>query len=260
LVKSANVRKRVKETGDNLEQAARLMRYECLKQAAEELNAEILVTAHTLDDQAETIIMRLLRGSGAEGLSGIEPVRRLDDVSKLLIARPLVSWARRDETEQYCRKHKVRFRVDEMNDDVRFTRVRIRKELMPLMSSFNRKFVETLARTAALLREDASALSSEAEALLDTARNGDETQPGSLSVNLLRQAPAAVRRRALRQWIASASGHLKRVEMVHLLSIDKILESSKGTVVEMPRGIRISRKGGRLYISVKKVEKGVSGL
>src|SRR5258708_8742881 len=131
----ANVKKRAKDTADNLEQAARLARYEFLSKASSEKNADVLLTAHTLDDQAETVLLNLLRGSGAEGLSGIEGVRLFNSQSGLLLARPLLAWARRTDTENFCRQRKVRFRVDEMTADESFTRVRVRKQRLPLMKS-----------------------------------------------------------------------------------------------------------------------------
>jgi len=162
----ANVKKRAKETSDNLEQAARLARYEFFGQTAAEQNVKLILTAHTMDDQAETVLLRLLRGSGADGLGGIEPVRTLKPQSEVLLVRPLLSWARRTDTENYCRQKKVRFRVDEMNDDMRFARVRVRKQLVPLLESFNGRIVETIARTAELLRDDAAVLNRSARHLL----------------------------------------------------------------------------------------------
>ena len=161
-----DVKKLAARSGDNLEQAARRVRYEFLKKTAKENHSLLVVTAHTLDDQAETILLRLLRGSAAEGLSGIEPVRLIDPKSSIQLARPLLSWARRSETENYCRLRKVEFRIDEMNQDEKYARVRVRKQLLPLMHSFNNKIVEALSRTATLLREDAGALSDEANKLL----------------------------------------------------------------------------------------------
>jgi tRNA(Ile)-lysidine synthase len=258
IVASANIRKKARETADNLEQAARRARYDFFLKTAKDSNANVVLTAHTLDDQAETILMRLMRGSGAEGLSGIAAKRPVTEGSSLLVVRPLLSWSRRADTEQYCRTRRVRFRVDEMNDDERFARVRIRKQLLPLMQSFNNRVVEGLARTASLLREDALALSKQAESLLADA--ADATSQGTLSVAVLAGAPAAIRRRALRQWICGRVGHLRRVEMVHLIAIEKLLETNRGRTVELPNGTRITRKQGRLALSVKKVEKGHSDL
>ncbi len=252
IVSSANIRKKARETADNLEQAARRARYDFFLKSAKDSKANLVLTAHTLDDQAETILMRLMRGSAAEGLSGIAAKRTLVEGSSIIVARPLLSWARRADTEHHCRSRRVRFRVDEMNDDERFARVRIRKQLLPLMQSFNNRIVEGLARTAALLKEDALALSTQAESLLEEAVDSQ----GTLSVAALAREPAPIRRRALRQWICGRVGHLRRVEMVHLVAVENLLTNSRGRTVELPNGTQITRKRGRLVLSIKKVEKG----
>src|SRR5439155_18487620 len=92
---STDVKRRAAKSGDNLEQAARRARYEFLLKTARAKKAALIVTAHTMDDQAETVLMNLLRGSGANGLAGIEPVRPIESRSKILLARPLLSWATR---------------------------------------------------------------------------------------------------------------------------------------------------------------------
>ncbi len=249
----------------NLEQAARKARYEFLRKIANKKDANLVLTAHTLDDQAETILMRLLRGSAAEGLSSILPVRSLTTNSDIRLIRPLVSWARRSDTENYCRLGKIDFRVDEMNDDETFSRVRVRKQLLPLMKSFNPRIVEALNRTAALLGEDAEALSDAARKLLDFAsqesRKTIETKVPSLSVDVLLQAPAALRRRALREWILRARGDLHRVEMVHMLAVEGLLRNARGgRVAELPGGMKVTRKRGMLELSDKKVENGPADL
>ncbi len=247
--------KRAARTGDNLEQAARRARYEFLERTAREKVSNLIVTAHTLDDQAETVLLRLLRGSAAEGLSGIEPVRPLAHGSRIQLARPLLSWARRVDCEAYCRKRNVDFRVDEMNQDEKFARVRVRKQLLPLMASFNNRIVEALSRTATLLGEDAQLLTAKAEDLLKAASgNSDDfkgrTKVPPLSVNTLAAAPAAVRRRALRQWILQAQGDLRRLEMVHLAAVDRLIQGSRGgRIVELPNGARVLRKRGWLELN-----------
>jgi tRNA(Ile)-lysidine synthase len=261
VVGRANVKKRAADTADNLEQAARRARYEFLAKTAKKVHSHLILTAHTLDDQAETILMRLLRGSAAEGLSGTNSVRTLDTESALFLARPLLSWARRSDTEDYCRSRRIRFRVDEMNEDERFARVKIRKQLLPLMQSFNNRIVEVLDRTASLLREDAAALSDEAGKLLELASKPrpdkrDETNLPAVNVNILLSAPAAVRRRTLRKWISRERGDLRRLEMVHLLAVDRLLEGSRsGRVAELPNGTRVIRRGGWLELSSQKMLK-----
>ncbi len=249
-----DVKKRAAKDGDNLEQAARRVRYEFLKKTAKENHSLLVITAHTLDDQAETILLRLLRGSAAEGLSGIEPVRLIDSKSPILLARPLLSWARRTDAEDYCRLRKVEFRIDEMNQDEKYARVRVRKQLLPLMRSFNNRIVEALSRTATLLREDARALSEEANKLLRLASPKilGKTNPARVNVDILASAPAAVRRRALRQWISHGRGDLRRLEMVHLVAVDSLIEGNRGgRIAELPDGGKVVRKRGWLELDVR---------
>ncbi|HET6670232.1 MAG TPA: tRNA lysidine(34) synthetase TilS, partial [Pyrinomonadaceae bacterium] len=192
VVRRLDVRKRAVQTGDNLEQSARRARYDFLKTTARKAQAQLILTAHTLDDQAETVLLRLLRGSAAEGLSGIEAVRALEPGSNIRLARPLISWARRVDVEDYCRMQQVEFRKDEMNENEEFSRVRVRKQLLPLMQSFNNKIVDALSRTAGLLREDADVLSTEAEKLLKAATITSElnvNETASLNVKVMAQAP-----------------------------------------------------------------------
>jgi tRNA(Ile)-lysidine synthase len=190
-------------------------------------------------------------------LSGTSPVRELERDSRVKLVRPLLSWARRADTESYCRLRQVEFRVDEMNDDETFARVRVRKQLLPLMKSFNNRIVEALSRTATLLNEDATVLSDQAKRLLElAARNSgqnSETKTLPLNVDLLLKAPAAVRRRALREWILWSRGDLRRVEMVHLCAIEALLNGDRGgRVAELPGGMRVTRKKGMLELSRKK--------
>jgi tRNA(Ile)-lysidine synthase len=261
----ANLKKGLKTgTGKpdrNLEQAARDARYEFLRKTALKKHSTLVLTAHTQDDQAETILMRLLRGSSAEGLSGTSPVRLLAASSNVKLVRPLISWARRADTEAYCTQRHVDFRVDEMNHDETFSRVRIRKQLLPLMKSFNNRIVEALNRTAILLNEDAVALSDAAKQLLEEASPGlvagsaenSETLTQTLSVGVMSQAPAAVRRRALREWIVRARGDLRRIEMIHLVAVEKLLDGGRGgRVAELPGGMKVILRRGVLELSGKK--------
>ncbi len=248
---------RTGKPSENLEQAARKARYAFLEKTANKTHSNFVLTGHTLDDQAETILMRLLRGSAAEGLSGTPAVRDISPGSHVQLVRPLLTWARRTDTEDYCRGRQIDFRLDVMNNDETFSRVRIRKQLLPLMKSFNVRVVEALSRTATLLNEDAAALSAEAGRLLELAvsnseKNSETRQPW-LSVSVLSQSPGAVRRRALREWILRSQGDLKRVEMVHLIAVERLLQGERGgRVAELPGGIKVTRRRGMLELSGKK--------
>lgn len=235
---------------DNLEQAARNARYAFLERTAKRKSAKYVLTGHTMDDQAETVLLRLMRGSAGSGLGGMEQIRPLGKSKSIKLVRPLL-WARRSETEAYCRLRKTDFLQDEMNEDQKFARVKVRQQLLPLMQSFNNRIVEALSRTATQLREDAAVLLNDSDALLRKAavldHVEDETETPALDVKVLAGAPAALRRRALRQWISTGRGNTRRLEMVHLLAVEKLLEGTAGgRVVELPGGSRVRRKKNRL--------------
>ncbi len=242
-----NAKKLAAKTLDNLEQAARRARYEFLANTANQTRAVLVVTAHTMDDQAETVLLNLLRGSGADGLGGMEPVRTLDASARATLARPLVEWARRRDTEEYCRRLGVAFRFDETNADERFARARVRRQLLPLMQTFNSRAVEALSRTARLLREDTAALELAAARLLNEASHVD-----GVSADILAAAQSAVRWRALRRWIAQGRGDLRRLELVHILAVERLLYGERGgRVVELPGGARVTRRRGSLQFHRK---------
>ena len=239
-----------RSNSDNLEQAAREARYAFLERTAKRKSAKYVLTGHTMDDQAETVLLRLMRGSAGAGLGGMEHLRALGKSTTIRLVRPLM-WARRSETETYCRVRKTEFLNDEMNDDQTFARVKVRRQLLPLMQSFNNKIVEALSRTASQLREDSAVLLNDSDALLKRAavldHLDDETQTPVLDVKVLAAAPPALRRRALRQWISGARGSSRRLEMVHLLGVERLLEGAAGgRVVELPGGSRVRRKRNRL--------------
>lgn len=259
-----DIKARAAQARDNVEQAARGARYEFLGRAARDFGASLILTAHTQDDQAETVLLRLLRGSGADGLGGMRPVRDLNFdglAPRVQLARPLLAWARRAETTAYCRARGVEFRVDATNADENFSRVRARRQLIPLLETFNPRAVEAVARSADLLRDDALALEAFATQLLETAA----MEPGTtdlqivcrrLSVKTLLAAWPALRRRALRQWLAAAKGDLRRIELAHVLAIEKLLDGTQSNrTAELPGGYFVRRERGEIQLLFKKVDK-----
>jgi tRNA(Ile)-lysidine synthase len=239
------------EVDDNLEQAAREARYEFLERTAKRYKSDFVLSGHTMDDQAETVLLRLMRGSSGGGLGGMQTSRPISKGSQIQLVRPIL-WARRNQTEDYCHQHKADFLHDEMNHDERFSRVKVRKQLLPLMQSFNNKIVEALSRTATLLTEDGAVLITNADTLLKAAGEDDDTGSGTLSVKVLANAPAALRRRALRQWISNNRGDARRIEMVHLLAVERLVEGDVGgRIVELPNGAKVRRKRGRLEFQAK---------
>ena len=140
-----------KQGGDNLENAARKLRYAWFAQVAREEQAAWVAVGHTADDQAETVLFRLLRGAGIHGLAGMSDSRPL--APGVQVVRPLLS-VRRGEVLAYLREHGLSYRVDSSNLDERFTRNRLRAELLPLLQHrYNPRIVETLMRLAEQARD-----------------------------------------------------------------------------------------------------------
>jgi tRNA(Ile)-lysidine synthase len=257
--RSVDVKRLSERTSDNLEQAARRARYDFLRKTATSHKAKLILTAHTLDDQAETVLLNLLRGSGTDGLAGMEPVRKIDPKSDLFVARPLLGWAKRSDTESYCRARGIDFRVDEMNANQAFTRVRVRTQILPLLKTFNPKAAEAISRAAEILREDNSALEAAAGRLIEYSAaefsSSNQTQ-AAIRADLLRIAQPALRRRALRQWLSVNRGDLRRLERAHISAIENLLFSPKsGRLVELPGGGVVTRKAGCLHYDGQKRER-----
>jgi tRNA(Ile)-lysidine synthase len=136
-----------------------------------------------------------------------------------------------------------------MNEDETFTRVRIRRQLLPLMETFNPRFAETIARTGELLKEDNKALKRAAGRLLELSIH-DSKKENRVRTDLLAVAPPALRRRALRLWLERGRGHLRRLEFAHITAVESlVLEDRGGRTIELPGGASVSRKRGLLTFS-----------
>lgn len=257
------------QTG-NLEQNARDARYEFLVETAENLHAEFVLTAHTLNDQAETFLMNLTRGSGLEGLGAMKTLRSLEskvesresaNESKIQLVRPLLSWAKREDTENFCHLNEIEFRHDAMNDDLKFNRVRIRKILLPMLKDFNPKIIETLAQTAEILRQSAEQLSINSCQSTVISQQFEENQKSvtenqTLLLKDLRDIFPTVLRTILREWLENSRGNLRGLELKHIEAIEKLIVSRKsGKIVELPKGETILKKDGKLHFQSAKVEK-----
>lgn len=154
-------------------------------------------------------------------------------------------------TENYCKEVGIAFRCDTMNDDERFARVRIRKQLLPLLKTFNPKIVETLANTALLLNEDSEQLNFQATQFL-------AQHDFSLLTAHCSLLTPALRRRVLRIWLEHQRGGLRKIEAVHLRAIESlILKNEGGRIIELPDGATVTRSKGKL-IFTPKVEKSPS--
>lgn len=215
------------------EAAARRARYAAL---AEALPGLPVLLGHTLDDQAETVLLGLGRGSGPRSIAGMKAI----DPPWL---RPLLG-VPRALTAQACAELGLTPWRDPHNEDPRFTRVRLRREVLPLLEDVLQGGVAAaLARTAGQLREDLEALDHLAEDLCEAAR----TDAGELDVDVLKGAPPAVRRRAIRGWLLDAGA--RDLTELHLRAIDDLVGSWRGQGgVWLPGDLVAGRAHGRLRL------------
>ena len=226
----------------NLEATARRLRYEFLARTATQFDATWVCTAHTLDDQVETGLMRLLRGTGVEGLRGIHPISRLGETSDLI--RPLLAVSRA-EVLAHCAQYDLAFRQDSSNLSLELTRNRIRHELVPMLRSFNRRSDEAVIRTMELITADDDCLRQLAVEALAKMRVSN-----GLNAKRLQEYPSAIQRRVLRLWLEERRGSLLRIEMVHILALESlILRPQGGRTIELPGGWQVRRKSGVLEIT-----------
>jgi len=241
----------------NLEQNARLARYKFLLAAAENFHAHGILTAHTINDQAETFLLNLIRGSGVSGLSAMRAVNpnfNLQDKnhsfeSSIKLVRPLLNWANREDNEKYCHENKIEFCRDAMNEDLNFKRVRVRKILLPLLKEFNPKIIETLATTSRLLQTDHDV--SELTEFHKPERNKDSLSLKNL-INLSKQTLYEV----LRDWLKANLGNLRQIEQKHIEATERLIKSRKsGRIVELPNNISVVKANGKIHLEERKVEK-----
>lgn len=219
------------------EAAAREARYAALERAASESGAAAVLLGHTLDDQAETVLLGLARGSGAASLQGMPAARGL-------FLRPLLG-IRRTTTLQACLDAGLDPWSDPQNDDPAFTRVRMRRTVLPLLEQeFGPGVAEALARTAEQLREDAQALDSFAEELAEDL--AEHAEAGiSLDVPALLANPPALRQRLIRLAASSEFGvALSRAQTLEVARLVTDWHGQEG--VDLP-GVRVVRRDGRLH-------------
>lgn len=222
-------------TGLGPEAAAREARYAVLAEVATRYDAAVVLLGHTLDDQAETVLLGLARGSGARSLAGMRPAF---DV----FARPLLA-VRRDDTATACQVEGIDVWEDPHNSDPGFTRVRVRRRVLPVLEEeLGPGVTEALARTADQLRDDTAFLDAAAHALLDEA-----TTDGGVSVPVLAGAHPALRRRVLHRAALAAGVPASELTRDHVLAVDELLVRWRGQRwIDLPGHVRAVRRDGLL--------------
>lgn len=225
-----NVREFAREEGLSIEDAARTLRYAFLESAAKELGADRVAAAHHRDDNAETLLLHLVRGSGMQGLGGIPPVRGI-------IVRPLLDVSR-EEINGYVARNHIPFVEDETNQDAAYTRNRLRLEVLPLLENIAPGCTGRIAGTAALAREENAYLQREADALLPPPADGAVTLP----ISVLNRQDEVLRRRLVR-------GMAQRLgESLSLRQTEAVLRSGSSSFLDLSGGLCAVRTKQELII------------
>lgn len=241
FVGSENVRMYAKNKRLNIEEAGRRLRYDFLRKAAIRIGEAKIATGHTMTDQAETLLMRLMRGSGPRGLAGIYPM------VEGKIIRPLIQLERED-IAAYIKRRGIPYRIDESNFDRRFFRNRIRMDLIPyIRNNFEPRIIPQLAKIASILQEE--------EALLD--KLGKEKAQKAileknnqvfLDLNFLLSLPLALRRRIVREFIYKLKGDLREISFGDIESVSRL---GKGKECHLKKNLILSREEDLVFLKRK---------
>ena len=225
----------------SLEDAARRVRYAFLADAAARHAAHAVAVAHTADDQAETLLMNIIRGSGLDGLRGMQPLDRLAiDAATLTLFRPLLGVSRA-QTYAYCAALGLQPRQDASNLSLEHTRNRIRLELMPMLERFNPAARDALLRLARNAAEDAAYIQAQTNAVWQDIAHQSETSEGESVIALNTQALArqhpAVQSRILRRAVHAVKGSADGITRRHILDMRRLIAGPAGRTLHLPDGI-----------------------
>lgn len=224
----------------SLEETARNARYRFLEKVRKKHDAQKIALAHQLNDQAETVLMRLLRGSGPSGLGGIPPCR------DRVIVRPLIEIGRK-EVESYIKARALSYVVDSSNLQASFLRNRIRLELIPLLAQYQPRLAERLAETAEILRMEDEYLEKIVAAWVDKESEISSVGRASVALRSFLDLPLPLRRRAARQLIEKVKKDLRGVGSEHIRSVLAMAEAEKPQAsLDLPGKVCIQRTYGRL--------------
>ncbi|MEW6570306.1 MAG: tRNA lysidine(34) synthetase TilS [Nitrospirota bacterium] len=241
MARSLDVKNYAKNRGINLQEAARELRYRTFHEAVYEIEAQKIALGHTADDQAETLLMRLLRGSGVTGLAGIPPVR--GDV-----IRPLLE-VEKKEIEKFLDDEGINFIVDTSNLRRDYLRNKIRLSLMPMLREFNPDIVRSLSMTAEIFRDEERYFEIiVTKTLMELISRKTEGRI-ELFLTPFEIMDKVIIRRVLRRAIAETKG-LRGISFIHIEDIIELIKGGNpGDRLYLPKGIRIIKEYSTLILT-----------
>lgn len=223
----------------SLEDAARRSRYSFFLKAARDLDIDTIATAHTRDDQAETVLMRILRGTGFKGLRGIPLKRKMAEIT---LIRPLIDISRQ-EVEDYLRRKRVVPRFDASNLKSEFFRNRIRRELIPLLKKkYSPRIKEQLSNLAELLDKDYEYLAMKQKVAFKKIARVKRGLQISFSLKAFKREHLSIQRALARTAIESLKGNLDGIDYRHWKEIESLAnDRPNGSIVNLPSGIGVTK-------------------
>ncbi len=225
--------------GLSLEEAARQVRYNFFVEIASAIGAHAVAVGHTADDQIETILMHLVRGSGIAGLKGMQPITVWrGPANHLVVIRPLLEVTRK-ETEAYCKTHHLEPRSDSSNLSSAHLRNRFRHELIPLLKGYNPNIRDALLRTARSASDQLAFLDEQVSQLWDrvVSEEGGEL---ALDAKAISRLPRALKHHLLREVLRRMLGDLTDIESDHIELVSSALSKSAGKRLSLPGGLVLS--------------------
>jgi len=241
FVGSKDVRSYARAKKLNIEEAGRKLRYDFLKKTALKIGGAKIATGHTKTDQAETFLMRLMRGSGLRGLGGIFPL------VEGMIIRPLIHVEHKD-IEAYLKRKGIEFRIDESNLDRCFLRNRIRLDLIPyIQKNFEPEIVSSLGRIASIIREEDSLLEKIAQEKTKKVISKKNNRI-SLEVKPLSSLPRAMARRVVRDFISELRGNLREISFE---DVESVLGLREGKEFPLRKDHILRREQGQIFLKSK---------
>lgn len=241
----------------SLEEAAREVRYQFFAEVAKSISADRIAIGHTADDQAETILMHLVRGSGIYGLQGMHPITELKSLvdSPLIVVRPLLEVYRK-EIEAYCEMQATAPRQDSSNLSNSFFRNRVRHELTPLLQSYNPRIKEALLRLADSSAVDASFFKECISEMWDSVVHNEGETFVLIGKEILKLHPS-LQSYLFREVVRRLLGNLKDIEWKHIEIMRTSMNLTKGKCVNLPRGLTFYIEQGGYRIAKEQISEGI---
>ena len=246
FLKAVDVVKKAKEEFRGVEETARSERYNMLLEIKQRLNIDKIAVAHNLDDQAETILMKLMRGSGLQGLRGMDYKR--DD-----IIRPLLDIYKKN-INKYCEENCLEPRIDKTNFEDKYTRNKIRLELIPYIEKrYSANIMKILSRTANIIRDDHNYIEKVAKENYDLLKDIKSKDELSIDIKLLENIDIAIKTRIIRLAIYDLIGTMNNIENVHIKDILSLVKKSDGKMIHLPKYLKVFKQGDKLIFTIKEL-------